>query len=303
MTALLNQNERGDGMSSNSSETTSLLGTLPSAHSTSRPTRSSYSRSSIPLASSLDDVRESVEKETLLSFQEEVLRSKSARQPSIDLTRRQAAFILMIGCALTVAFVSFPVLRWERKHMAQQPDCHGKPFSLHHPVHDLGLLNFVRAEETSPPAETIRLHQQEETEPTRLGSGKQPSDKAAVPTNAWYQNMLLLRGEPSNIHRVYSTPYVLDPAGLIPGINVHANHVDSSSRVMQLSYIDNFGLALGASGDAASAEGTGMVSHQYSVVETTELGLTLQWVSGTDRRSQVFSFSVCQFLTTFGIYF
>jgi hypothetical protein len=227
-------------------------------------------------------VRESVEHESLLSFQEDVLRSKSARQPSIDLTRRQAAFILMIGCALTVAFVSFPVLRWERNHVAHQPDCHGKPFSLHHPVHDLGLLNFIRAEETSPPAETIRLHQQEETGPARLGSDKQPSDKAAIPTNAWYQNMLLLRGEPSNIHRVYSTPYVLDPAGLIPGINVHANHVDSSSRVMQLSYIDNFGLALGASGDAAAAEGTGMESHQYSVVETTELGVTLQWVSGTN---------------------
>jgi hypothetical protein len=91
----------------------------------------------------------------------------------------------------------------------------------------------------------------------------------------------MLRGEPSNVHRVYSVPYLLDLVGYIPGLRAHSNHILSSTSVLQLTFNEEFGLTLGAAEDLSKSTSQKGLSHQYIILETTELGLTLKWVSYT----------------------
>ena len=279
----------------------------------------------IPLATSFEDVRESV---TLLqlhaanSGRGKGKKTSTAKQTSVrfsmELRRNQVTFLFLFVCAISVTLISFPVLtrfggRKQQNHPIEklkQDFC--TPFSTNHPVRDMNMYQFVRPDATSPSKIIFRHHTSsssssegrnhhmsvtnwnltsqadttsEEVKEQRSSTG------AAYPTNAWYQNMLLPPTggddfEPSNLNRIYSTPYVLDPVGSIPGIRLHANYLVSTSRVIQLSYNEEFGLTLGASekvspfdvknDDDSSHQD---VSHRYSVVSTTELGLTAKWVS------------------------
>jgi hypothetical protein len=144
------------------------------------------------------------------------------------------------------------------------------PFSRHDPVQDLGLLAYNRPEETGPPRNLFEEIADEK--PDSLVR------RPAFPTNAWYQNLLMLRGAPSNVHRVYTNPYLVDVVGLIPGLRVHPNRILSGADVLQLTFNENFGLTLGATGDLKGPPESEADSHKYKVLETTELGLTLRWV-------------------------
>lgn len=246
-------------------ETTGLL--IPSANSTELPTVSNSKGKTLPLASSYDDVRESVAMELQALNQ-----SKNMHEPPTrsDLNRRPAFTMLLIGCILSVALVAYPHFH----HHGSSDETNGSPgrpipFSRQDPVHDLQLLEFNRPKETGPPAKLFLNH--------AVSSSTQK--RTTLPTNAWYQNMLLLRGEPSSIHRVYASPYMLDVVGMIPGLQAHPNHIDSSKFVMQLSYDALSGLTLGATGDAANGNPTSdKDSHRYSILTTTKLGLTIGWV-------------------------
>lgn len=134
------------------------------------------------------------------------------------------------------------------------------PFSLLDPIKDLKLYSLSRPEDSSPPKSVLRGTQQR-----------------ALPTNAWYQNLLMAKGEPSMVHRAYSMPYVIDLAGPVPGIRAHPNHLDASTTVVQLSFVDSHGLTLGAS--AADLKSSKPPSTRYSVVSTTALAATLKWHS------------------------
>lgn len=123
------------------------------------------------------------------------------------------------------------------------------PFSTLDPVADLGFANYTRPQ-AAPRA--VQHH------------------KGPLPTNAWYQNLILLdEGPPTVNHRAYSMPYVVDAAGPIPGLRVHPNHVLGSTNVVQLNVVENLGLTVGVSGS---------VDVDYSVGAMTPLGVTLEWV-------------------------
>ncbi|KAL3910500.1 MAG: hypothetical protein SGILL_007666 [Bacillariaceae sp.] len=115
----------------------------------------------------------------------------------------------------------------------------------------------------------------------------------ALPTNAWYQNLLMARGEPSNLQRAYTVPYLIDVVGAIPGVRAHVTHTEANDQVMQLSFNEAFGLVLGATksleskhhgkdnedndGDDDDSVKEGWKSHKYTVGQATNLGISLDW--------------------------
>jgi hypothetical protein len=133
------------------------------------------------------------------------------------------------------------------------------PFSALDPVTDLGLFKFTRPEESSP-SSRLKLSQR------------------TLPTNAWYQNLLLLQPnqEPSQLHRVYTIPYVVDTAGPIPGLRIHAHHLDATSTTVTLAVTEPYAVTLGATREISL--NTQEDTNGYSVVAATELGVTLEWV-------------------------
>jgi hypothetical protein len=106
--------------------------------------------------------------------------------------------------------------------------------------------------------------------------------KRALPTNAWYQNLLQIPSdwEPTNLQRVYPGPYLLDFVGIIPGQRIHANDIFSSDVVMQLTFNERFGLTLGATESISSRRHSDgdKRTKRYKVLKTTDLGITLEWV-------------------------
>jgi len=154
------------------------------------------------------------------------------------------------------------------------------PLSLSHPVLDLGLQDY----------------------PDRPKSSKPPSDlfssafnKTALPTNSWYQNLLLLEDgqEPTSfLQRSYAVPYVVDVAPDTGGfgLRVQPNHVGATQDVVQVYAQENFGLSVGAdyeyksrasSSSAAAAHGddepSSKLSLRYRIRQTTDLAVTLAW--------------------------
>ena len=260
------------------SETTGLLSIIhyPSAHSTDSPTPKAYSSETLPLVSSYEDLRRSVE----LQLEELNTASKSRKESvfpsSRSLTRCHALWILLGGCLLSLLGVAFFLSHGNSGINGG----HGQstnvrvdplPFSLLDPVKDLKLASYDRPEETKPPKELFaKNYHHDKSKPHQH-----------VPTNAWYQNLLLLRGEPSNIHRLYSTPYLLDVVGHIPGLRTHRTRVLSSDSVLQLTQNEENGVTLGAAMDMTAGMTNNKkeeLPHAYRVLETTKLGLTLQWV-------------------------
>ena len=142
------------------------------------------------------------------------------------------------------------------------------PFSILHPVTDMGLYDYPRPK-TSIPARPI-------TEGLL--------NRKSYPTNSWYQSLLVPMDEPTDIHRTYAIPYVVDTVGPMPGLRLHPNHIDASTFVIQLYVINEYGLSVGADIDATSSSpskhGTSdsPPTHQYKVTHATHLGVTLNWV-------------------------
>ena len=138
---------------------------------------------------------------------------------------------------------------------------HPKPFSKLDPIYDLHLYGFDRNADTSPPRNIYR-----------------PNADAAVPTNEWYQNLLMNHAETTELQRVYAVPYMVDLAGPIPGLQIHPNHIDASSNVIQLSYVIPHGLTLGAAENSKHATRINSMTNEFSVLQMTPLGITLTWV-------------------------
>ena len=107
----------------------------------------------------------------------------------------------------------------------------------------------------------------------------------ALPTNAWYQNLLQApqHGEPSNLQRIYPGPYLLDVDGTIPGLRIHATDIVSNDMVMQLAFNEQYSVVLGATQSIpVSNQGDSNIkanTNRYKVLKTTDLGITLEWVS------------------------
>jgi hypothetical protein len=210
----------------------------------------------------------------------------------------------------------------------------GQPFSLLDPVSDLGLPEVTRSVDASPDwsylGDTLQMNRPRgdhgDTDDgssssnnngqvggsTRKNLKGMPENeqqqqnnilppRQAIPTNSWYENLLLARGpNPSNLQRAYPSPYLVDVVGLIPGLRVHSSHVDANAVGMQLSFNEDFGLVVGASkdkympsttkqdhedGTSSNEDNDGRTdephSHKYKVLEATDIGITLEWVRDT----------------------
>ena len=277
MTVVTNERE--------TSEATSLLRSQPSAHSTDLPTRRSYSGEALPLASSCEDLRQSVELQ-LKELNNASMSKVDAVVPSNKvLSSKHAILILIVGCALSVLLATVINLKPKESSNIPEPVKKGAmPFSLLDPVRDLHLASFVRPSDSSPPKHMF----------TEWSEKLSMAVHGPIPTNAWYQNLLMLRGEPSNVHQVYSTPYLVDVVGPIPGLRVDSNHILSSTSVLQLTFNEQFGLTIGAAPSLAhDSVAKKSLDYKYQAIETTQLGLTLKWVRPLDRVFKFTFFSQC----------
>jgi len=141
------------------------------------------------------------------------------------------------------------------------------PFSLLDPVQDLDRFGYDRPLSSTPSA--------------RLDPLMNSTTTRALPTNAWYQNMLRLEAdeEPTKDHRVYTVPYVIDAAGSFAGIRAHKTRLEATPTQVKLAIDDPYGLTLGAMANVNSDFAVDVLDKGYSVHEATDLGLTLQWNS------------------------
>ena len=140
------------------------------------------------------------------------------------------------------------------------------PFSVLDPVEDLDRHDYQRPESSTPSRRLDPLTE---------------NKKVALPTNAWYQNMLRLGEdqEPTKDHRVYTIPYIIDAAGEFAGIRAHATRLYTTPIQVELQIDEPWGLTLGAMSDISLDFTTPELDKGYSVHEATDLGLTLQWDS------------------------
>eukprot|EP01038_Epipyxis_sp_PR26KG_P009986 gene9986-13436_t len=67
-----------------------------------------------------------------------------------------------------------------------------------------------------------------------------------LPTNSWYENLLLGSISTDSENKVFQVPYILDTAGYIPGIRTHPAHVQANDRTVMMTYELENGLSLGA---------------------------------------------------------
>lgn len=184
--------------------------------------------------------------------------------------RGPAVFAALIVAILVTALSLFrgPFRKAFELPSKETMDWHA-PLSTKDPVHDLGLYDFDRPDGSKPPIEHA-------------------SDRA-LPTNAWYLNLMLVGGQPGSTQRAYTIPYVIDVEGPIPGVRVHPNHVDGSSTEIHVDMIEQNGITLGATSSLEKRK----MDLSYKILATTPLGITLQWVRCGER---IYIFEVCSIL-------
>lgn len=266
------------------SETTNLL-CLPSPHSTDRPIRQGYSSNGVGIGQSIntsdtstdghDDEEIPFVRPESNSPQTKVPQKQRCKklQPFSDsIGRGRAILILFCACIFSVSILSLLSFKEQQReidvHTSSMHQIQAQPFSQKHPVTDLGVAGLARPFESSPPHHVFR----------RLGTSSDSEHWRPLPTSAWYQNLLLTHGEPTNLNRAYAIPYVIDVTGPIPGLTLHSSFLVTTSKVIQLANNAQFGLTLGAE-SYIHDDKKERYSHQYSIDSPTELGVTLHWVS------------------------
>jgi hypothetical protein len=192
---------------------------------------------------------------------------------------RRGAVILCVGVALAIYILGLALARPGGKgqqldgNMDSSPNLtiasipHPIPFSRLDPVTDLGIGAIDRPAGSRPPQVLRKLRQAH-------------NGTAALPTNAWYQNLLLLGdGEQpvASKHRAYTIPYMIDVAGPIPGVRLHLGHVHVTGTSAELQVEEIYGITLGAMSTTDSPMDG--LPRRYQVEETTPLAVTLGWVS------------------------
>jgi len=146
-------------------------------------------------------------------------------------------------------------------------DVVNSPFSTLDPVRDLDRYSYLRDTSSSPSA--------------RLDPLRNRNQEKALPTNAWYQNMLRLgiETEPTKDHRVYTIPYMIDAAGTFAGIRAHATRLEATTTQVRIAIDEPYALTLGATNDFNGNVSGGELDKGYFVHKATDLGLTLHWDS------------------------
>jgi hypothetical protein len=119
-----------------------------------------------------------------------------------------------------------------RDHTAAPP-----PFSTLDPVADLGIYDYDHRPDSSSPGKVFG----------ELYKGQKYTG-LPLPTNKWYENMVLVKDEndPTDEQRVYTVPYLINTIGPVPGIKLHGTRVLGMANIVQVVFIDQHGMTLGA---------------------------------------------------------
>lgn len=119
----------------------------------------------------------------------------------------------------------------------------------------------------------------------------------ALPTNAWYQNLLLgTAGHdsllPTDSNQLYTLPNIVDLVGPIPGIRTHRPFHAGGDHVVQMAFLPLQGLTIGRRSFGSKEE------WGYTLLESGEsgddiafsnLGLNIQWAQPTADSSKTSS--------------
>jgi hypothetical protein len=203
---------------------------------------------------------------------------KKGRQGKPDFSYKRNLLLMSLGALLT-ALLLF------RSSTPMNEDTKANQAGVSPPVAPLSKLDPVRDLQ-------LGEHGRPKTDPSfpayYYGSDDNDHEDdppfVAQPTNAWYQNMLQAaqHEEPANLQRIYPGPYLMDVVGLIPGLRIHPSDTVTNDMVMQMTFNEHLALVLGA----AERIGSSRLAHtnRYKVLKTTDLGITLGWVSSDHHR-------------------
>lgn len=56
-----------------------------------------------------------------------------------------------------------------------------------------------------------------------------------LPTNTWYQNLILGSSNNDPENKIFQIPYIIDAAGFIPGLRTHPCHLQANDRMVMVS--------------------------------------------------------------------
>ena len=294
----------------------SKLNAQPSPASTNRPSASEYGSLLASTATttsssngSLIQMPSNGNNPNLTGFinDEEVIESIHATRRSRS-AMMKGGLAILVGAIVLVAIVGAIVVQDESSPTATTNHRHNnlatnsvheqhglisraaRTFSDKHPVHDLKIPLLERPAFSLP-------------NPALFGNNhNQATTTAALPTNAWYQNLLLPMGSsggdsssggdgsanvnnnnnnnnnPTEEQRVYPVPYLVDVVGPIPGLRLHHPSVIASDHVVQVVQVLSHGLTVGASTRAHFLDNEPVLSNRYGISKMTPLGITLEWV-------------------------
>jgi hypothetical protein len=61
-----------------------------------------------------------------------------------------------------------------------------------------------------------------------------------LPTNSWFQNLLLGDSQTTQENKIFQIPYIIDTAGFIPGVRTHPCHLQGNDRMVLVSFYFHF---------------------------------------------------------------
>ena len=195
--------------------------------------------------------------------------------------------LLALGVAVVVAVSMIKAKEDEfpsQKPIIKAPEIKVKetvgPLSNLHPSRDLNVLPYDRGFATQL---HVQINGESSPEGTQLKSRQSKSGR--LPTNAWYENLLLYttgRTQPGAEQRVYSMPYIIDATGPIPGLRLHQSNRQGGNLVIQMIVDAATSLTLGMNKDLAAKDSQASLSHMYELDDSegtahSALSLNLRW--------------------------
>lgn len=143
-----------------------------------------------------------------------------------------------------------------------------EPFSYVNPT-DIGFRSVDRPTSSKPGKilqNLIKKNDENEAPDTPL------------PTNSWFQNLILGDSNVSPENKVFQIPYIVDTAGYIAGVRSHPAHLEGNDKVVLMNFQPDNGLALGAAEKFLDQHFVHKHSHGTPAT-ISKLAIELEWVT------------------------
>lgn len=82
-----------------------------------------------------------------------------------------------------------------------------------------------------------KIYRPAESKPGPVWGAMLINSTSPLPTNAWYQNLLLGENNRDPENKVFQVPYVIDTAGAIIGLRTHGAYVQSSDKIVMVRLV------------------------------------------------------------------